>query len=199
MAEKIAPVPRGERLDMLPDTYVCLDLETTGFSPRRGSEILEIAAVLTEDFRVVREFSRTVRPRGDIPPAITFLTGISREIVRFSGPIETVLPEFLELAGDLPVVGHNVTFDLGFLSYYSREVTGRYFLNPYVDTLQLSRSVFTPARCGGKVSHSLEALSERLEVEAMPSHRALRDVYATHQCYRALTAVIAGELLKEEQ
>ena len=191
-------VPRGERLELLPDSYVCVDLETTGFSPRRGSEILEIAAVVTEGFRVTREFSRTVRPRGVIPPEITSLTGISPETVRFSGPIESVLPEFLELAGDLPVVGHNVTFDLGFLSYYAREVAGRYFLNPYVDTLQLSRCVFTPAKCGCKVSHSLEALSQRLEIEAAPSHRALRDVYAAHQCYRALAGIIAGELLKEE-
>ncbi|MBQ9358498.1 MAG: 3'-5' exonuclease [Abditibacteriota bacterium] len=190
-------VPTGQLFCGLPSSYVCLDLETTGFSPEKGSEIIEVAAVLTDNFRIEKVFSQTVRPRGPIPEFITGLTGISPETVRFSPDIGTVMPLLLEFAGDMPIVGHNVLFDLRFISYYAMESLGVYFLNPYRDTVGLSRSVFSPRRCG-KVSHSLTALADRLNIEYPNAHRALADTMATHECYKALVRMITEEELEED-
>ena len=191
-------IPTGQPSCGLPSCYVCLDVETTGFSPERGNEIIEIAALRVRNWQAEDVFCATVRPRGPLPTAITRLTGISPETVRFSPDIGTVMPRFLRFAGDMPVVGHNVRFDLRFISWWSRETAGEYFLNPFSDTAGLSRSVFTVGRCG-KVSHSLAALADRLHVEHRGAHRALADTLTTHECYKALVRMITEEEIREDK
>ncbi|MBP5274992.1 MAG: 3'-5' exonuclease [Abditibacteriota bacterium] len=197
MAEQRITLHKWPDPDRLPADYVCLDLETTGLDPFRGAEIIEAAAVRVEGFAVKEEFSETVRPEGPVPPDVTRLTGISSETLRFSLPAGKVIPGFLAFVGDLPVIGHNVTFDLRFLSYYSRLVSGRDLPNPYLDTMQLSRRVFTKKKYG-RLSHSLEALCGRLGVENRNAHRALGDVYAAHGCYLALFEMINEECFTED-
>ena len=50
----------------------------------------------------------------EVPERITELTGITDEM-RLSGKRpEQAIPEFLEFCGELPILGHNVSFDFGF-------------------------------------------------------------------------------------
>src|ERR1043166_4426579 len=76
----------------LVDTAFCVfDLETTGGSPEE-SRITEIGAVKVRGGEVIGEFATLVNPGVPIPPAITYLTGITNAMVLPAPEIGSVLP-----------------------------------------------------------------------------------------------------------
>jgi len=168
---------RGSCLMAFLDDYVVLDLETTGLSPERD-EIIEIGAVRVEGGAVTDAFSQLVDPGFPVSGFITNLTGISNAMLARAPGLDEILPRFRGFAGDWPVVGHNVTFDLGFLDAACRRRLGEPFANDWVDTMRLSRRLFPEYR-----HHRLCDLTERFGVEAPVSHRALADVMQTRDCY----------------
>ena len=107
-------------------SFVAFDLETTGRNPRFDA-IIEIGAVkvIQGNIREEQEFTfqKLVRPYDRrISGKITELTGITRDDVKDAGEMWEVLPDFLEFAEDLPLVGYNsISFDCKFL-----EIAGRY-------------------------------------------------------------------------
>ena len=94
--------------------YVSVDVETTGLAPKQD-KIIEIGAVRVRDGQIVGSFTCFVNPGRILPAHITELTGILQEQVDEAETMESVLPAFLEFAGDLPLVGHRILFDYGFL------------------------------------------------------------------------------------
>ena len=60
------------------DTYVSIDLETTGLNPKRD-RIIEIGAIRVEQGQIVEEFSTFVDPGRKLEERITELTGIRDE------------------------------------------------------------------------------------------------------------------------
>ena len=105
---------KGLSLIELPSDYVLLDLETTGLNPA-GDSIIEIGAIKVKEYDIVDTFEAFVKPPHPISYFITDLTGITNEMVKDAGSIETVLPEFLRFVGSSLVMGHNVNFDINFL------------------------------------------------------------------------------------
>src|ERR1051326_1965089 len=95
-------------------SIVSLDIETTGLDPNKDA-IIEIGAVRFNGHRIEDEWSTLVNPNRHIPEAITQLTGIDDDMVRNAPRIQDVLEELGTFVGDLPVLGQNVRFDLGFL------------------------------------------------------------------------------------
>src|SRR5687768_10988992 len=95
-------------------TFVVVDLETTGGSPK-DSAITEIGAVKVRGGAVLGEFQTLVDPGCEIPPYISVLTGITSMMVAAAPRIAAVLPAFLEFARGAVLVAHNAPFDLGFL------------------------------------------------------------------------------------
>ena len=59
------------------DTFVTLDIETTGLNPR-SSELIEIAAVRVVDGQIEERLHTYARPVGDIPDEISRLIGVSK-------------------------------------------------------------------------------------------------------------------------
>ena len=94
--------------------YVSVDVETTGLAPKQD-KIIEIGAVRVRDGQIVGSFTSFVNPGRILPAHITELTGILQEQVDEAETMESILPAFLEFAGDLPLVGHRILFDYGFL------------------------------------------------------------------------------------
>ncbi|MDN5327034.1 MAG: ATP-dependent helicase DinG [Moorella sp. (in: firmicutes)] len=154
---------------MLPQTYVVLDVETTGLDPGRD-RIIEIAAVRLEGGNIARQFQTLVNPGRPIPPAIERLTGICDAMVREAPPLPEVLPGLLELFRDAIPVGHNGAFDLAFLN----QALGHGWHSPLLDTLALSRILFPCL-----ASHRLDYMSKHLTLEATGHHRALDDALTT--------------------
>ena len=161
--------------------YVVFDLETTGLSPFKD-EIIEIGAVkVDKDGKIVKTFTTLVKPTQPLTAFIQNLTGISNEMLADAPSIYTVLPRFADFAGDSVLVGHNVTFDIAFIQQKAKIYKDIKFLNPYVDTLSLTKKVYPNLK-----SYKLQDLIKEFDLKTYAAHRALADVVATQQLYELL-------------
>lgn len=154
---------------------VALDIETTGLDPQRDA-IIEIGMVRFSGHRVEAEWTSMINPGRPIPTLITQLTGITNEMVRNAPPIKAVLQEVADFAGNDPIVGHNVQFDLSFLR--KQNILK---LNQAVDTYELAAIVLpTNSR------YNLGTLGKTLGILIPNSHRALDDARLAHAVLQQL-------------
>ncbi len=153
-------------------SIVALDIETTGLDPGTDA-ITEIGAVCFNDRRVEAEWHSLINPGRRIPPQITQLTGITDAMVRGAPPLRDVLADLENFVGDLPVLGHSVRFDLGFL-----RKAGILRTNDALDTYEMA-SVLMPT--AGR--YNLSALAQALGILLPATHRALEDARVTHAVY----------------
>lgn len=162
------------------DSYISVDLETTGLCPKTD-KIIEIGAVRVENGQITGEFSRFVNPGRALPERITELTGIVQEQVAGAETIAPVLEDFLNFAGELPLLGHRVLFDYSFLKRAAVNA-GKQFERSGVDTLKLSRQYLSELP-----SRRLSDLCAHFGIP-IAAHRALEDARAAHFLYRKLCA-----------
>jgi DNA polymerase III epsilon subunit-like protein len=102
--------------------FTVIDLETTGLNPKRNA-ITEMTAIQYQNEQQIGIYSTLVQPKEPISPEIESLTGISNAMVANAPPLVMALNELLTFIGPNPIiVGHNVTFDLGFLKEKCNEV-----------------------------------------------------------------------------
>jgi len=156
-------------------TIVSLDIETTGLDPLRDA-VIEIGAVRFNGNRVEREWSTLINPNRIIPPQITQLTGITNEMVRTAPPLQAVLHELADFAGQAPIVGHSVHFDLSFLQPH--QILNQ---NDVLDTYELA-SVLLPTSS----RYNLSALGQQLGIIVQGAHRALNDAQTTRSVFLRL-------------
>jgi len=162
--------------------YVVFDIETTGLSTT-SDRILEIGAVKVEDGQVIEEFEMLMNPGVPIPPQVSLINNIYDDMVAGADLPGVVLYKFHQFIQDVDyLVGHNAKrFDYPFLE----SEFDRHFIkyNPFKvkDTVWVARS-----KVKGLRSYSLAALCRVFNIENVNAHRALSDVYATHQVYLEL-------------
>lgn len=161
------------------DTYVAIDLETTGISPA-SDRIIEIGAIKVVDGKEVEIFSSFVNPRMGIPERITDLTGIDFEMVKDSPTIDEIFPKLLEFIGDDALLGHNILFDFSFLKTAAVSL-GYTFEKDGIDTLKLARKIFPQLE-----SRKLTYLCEYLGIDPGHSHRAYDDARSAKILYEKM-------------
>jgi DNA polymerase-3 subunit epsilon len=167
-------------------TFVVVDLETTGGSPKAGAAITEIGAVKVCGGEVLGEFRTFVNPGEPIPPFITVLTGITDDMVREAPHINAALPFFVEFCGDPTVtvlVAHNAPFDLGFLKSAASDMDLAWPDFAHIDTAKLARQILSREEAPNCKLSTLAAL---FRTETSPNHRALDDARATVEVLHAL-------------
>lgn len=160
------------------EEYVVVDLETTGLDPYKGCEIIEIGITDIINNEIVRNYSRFVKPKKEIPSFITDITNISNEMVKNEDSIELVLPRFRKYIGNKTIIAHNAKFDLKFLNYYLKELN----LEPiekYICTLELLKK---NKSYKGK-NKKLETACEYYNIENKNAHRADSDTLATAKLF----------------
>lgn len=153
-------------------SIVAVDIETTGLNPDEDV-IIEIGAVKFNGRRVEDEWSTLVNPRRPIPSFISQLTGISNNMVRNAPVLPDVMGDFIAFVGDVPVVGHNISFDLTFL-----QRAGALKQNIDIDTYELAAVLMPTAS-----RYNLSALAQQLNILLPATHRALDDAKATHAVF----------------
>jgi DNA polymerase III epsilon subunit family exonuclease len=165
--------------DLSQTTFVVLDLETSGASPKTGSAITEIGAVKVCGGQVLGTFKTFVNPGTPLPPFITELTGITDEMLIDAPRIESVLPLLFEFLGSdksTVFVAHNAPFDLSFLKA-SAALHGYTWPNfRVIDTVKAARFVLTK---DDVANYQLGTLALYFRTEIAPNHRALDDALAT--------------------
>ena len=165
--------------DLSMTTFVVLDLETSGASPKTGSAITEIGAVKVRGGEIIGTFQTFVNPGTPLPPFITHLTGITDQMLADAPKIETILPLLLEFLGSAKTtvfVAHNAPFDLSFLKA-SAALHGYAWPNfRVIDTVKAARFVLTK---DDVANYQLGTLAVYFRTEIAPNHRALDDALAT--------------------
>ncbi len=156
-------------------TIIAIDVETTGLDATKDA-IIEIGAVRFRGPVVEEEWNTLINPGRPIPPEITHLTGIHNETVADAPYLQQVYADLLDFVGNVPVLGHNVKFDLAFLSR-----PGGFLNNPPIDTYEMA-AILMP-RAG---RYKLGALAEALGIELPATHRALDDARVTHVLFLEL-------------
>ncbi|MDD2466758.1 MAG: 3'-5' exonuclease [Desulfobulbus sp.] len=164
---------------------IVFDFETTGHAPKYGDRPIEVGAVKIEQGIIVDRFQSLMNPGFTISWFIESLTGISNELVAQAPPCETVMSQFAQWIGDLPLVAHNVGFDRAFLDA-ELKLLGRERTNPMACTVLTSRRVFPSAP-----NHKLATLVDFLGIETSGTyHRALADAEMTGHLWIAMTELI---------
>lgn len=160
------------------NSYVCVDLETTGFYPRYD-KIIEIGAVRVENGIVTGEFKSLVNPGMKLWEQTIAITGITNEMLEEAPDITEVFPEFLKFAGEQVLLGHSLMSDYSFLKKAAVN-QNLSFERSGIDTLTLSRKFLADFQ-----SRNLGKLCEHFEIPH-EAHRALGDAKATSALYTIL-------------
>lgn len=107
------------------DTYVIIDLETTGLQSGTDA-IIEFGAIKVVGGQRTEIFSRLVCSDKPLPQQITTLTGITNATLRQQGsPPEEALDAFLAFIGQEKLVGYNITFDMEFYAPHASALESR--------------------------------------------------------------------------
>lgn len=173
---------KGKSLFAFPSNYTVIDLETTGYSPIYD-EIIELCAIRVRDNEIKESFSSLINRDGQVfvDSFVTELTGISQDMIDNAPDIKDILPQFIDFIGSDLIIGHNVNFDINFLYDATLSVTGKPFINDFVDTMRISRRLHPEQR-----HHRLRDLAERYFVDYCGAHRSERDCEITKLCYDSL-------------
>jgi len=170
---------------------VFVDVETTGASTDYGHRVIEIGIVRVEGGRNVCEYQQLVDPQRRVGPGIVALTGITNAMIAGQPLFADVLPRVIELMSGCVVIGHNVRFDLSFLSGEFRRCR-----QPIAECLGDCRHVLDTVRIArrrfGRGGNGLQRLAPRLGVMPTAAHRALADAVTTFGVFEKLMEPAGG-------
>jgi DNA polymerase-3 subunit alpha (Gram-positive type) len=158
--------------------YVIFDVETTGLSAIYD-KVIELSAVKMENGNVIDQFEEFIDPGFPLSETTINLTSITDEMVRGSMSEKEVFTKFREFYEDAIIVGHNVTFDIGFMNTGYLRHGMEEIKNPIIDTLTLARFLYPTLK-----GYRLNTLAKKFGVALEHHHRAIYDSETTgHLCY----------------
>lgn len=157
--------------------FVVFDLETTGCN--NADTIIEIGAWKFKNGVSVGKFSELVNPRCSISTTITQITGITNEMLSSQLELHEILPLFYEFCEDLPLVGHNISFDYRFLKNRGSDLGLDFTLGGKRTGVCTQHE--TKRLCPDLDSYKLESLVSHFNIPRMSGefHRAYFDAYMT--------------------
>ena len=161
--------------NLLEDTFVVFDTETTGFYAG-SDQMIEIGAVKVHKGNIIDRFDELIDPKRPIPKKITELTFITDEMLKGKDSEENVTKRFLEWAGDLPMVAHNAKFDISFMKAACSKYNLGEFDKTVLDTMSLARMMHPEWN-----NHKLQTLTKKLDIpwDEEKHHRADYDAEGT--------------------
>lgn len=164
-------------------TFICLDLETTGLDVKQD-RIIEIAAAKFTLDGIIEEYETLVDPEMEIPAESIAIHNITQEMVAGKPTCKDVLGDLLAFIGDLPIVGHGISFDIDMITSSSAriEMASTIHKNPFFDTLRLARLY------GRSPTNSLEMLRQHFNIQEEGAHRAMSDVIVNIQVFKHLAS-----------
>ena len=154
--------------------FVVIDLETTGNHPKKGDRIIQFAAVIVENGKVIETFSSLINPYRPIPPFIEELTGINNKMVQNAPVFAEIAAKVVQMLDQAYFVAHNVLFDLSFLQEELIKAGFAGFYGPVLDTVEMARILFPTAD-----GYKLGDLAEMANLEHDRPHQADSDAEVT--------------------
>ncbi len=172
--------------NLLNDTFVVFDTETTGFYAG-SDQLIEIGAVKICNGKIIDRFDELIDPRRPIPKKITELTFITDEMVKGKRSEEEVTKSFLEWCGNLPLVAHNAKFDISFMASSCSKYNLGEFKKTVVDTMSMARILHPEWP-----NHKLQTLTKKFDVpwDEEKHHRADYDAEGTALAFYKMSKIL---------
>jgi DNA polymerase III epsilon subunit-like protein len=169
--------------------FYSFDLETSGLDPKVHS-IIEVGWVHFHCGKITEEYSSLVRYEEELDPFITFLTGITSEMLQPAPLPENVIPGLLDRFNEHPVI------------FYSNTRFDERFLQPAAESLGLelryiqwiSAYPWAKRALPDLASHKLERVVEELDI-GHQNHRALPDARITGVAFLEFLKRVGAELI----
>ena len=171
---------KSKNLMKFVDDYVLVDIETTGLSPI-NDDIIEIGAIKVINNKIVDKYSQLIQINKSLSPFITNLTGITNNMLKLGKEPNIVFNEFVNFVGEEVIIGHNVNFDLGFLTNKCKKYIDYNLTNDYIDTMYLARKLVPDS-----TNYKLGTLAKYFNISYEGAHRGLKDVEITYEVYNCL-------------
>ena len=168
---------------------VVFDLETTGFSPYNGDEIISIGGVKVIGGHVDEEqkYYTPVNPKRNVPDEIVALTGITNEEVTQAPELIHGLRGFLEFVGKRVLIAHGSGHDKHFLNSALWKTSKVNLNHRILDTMMIAKWLHPKQK-----RHDLDTMLDQYEISVTQRHHALEDSYMTAFLWSKMLAVIKG-------
>jgi len=175
-ASAVAEVEVGRALDQ--ESFVVVDVETTGSRSMAGDRITEVAVVRVRNGRAEMIFETLVNPDRPIPPAVMALTNITWEMVRHAPRFADICDQLLGALEGSVFVAHNAGFDWRFISNEVSRATRRPLVRQRLCTVRMARHFLPQLR-----RRNLDSLSDYYGIVNSARHRAGGDAMATAKVF----------------
>ena len=160
------------------ESFVVVDVETTGSRSTAGDRVTEVAVVRVSAGRADMIFETLVNPERPIPPAVMSLTNITWEMVRHAPRFADICDQLLGALEGSVFVAHNAGFDWRFLSNEISRATRRPLVGQRLCTVRMARHFLPQLR-----RRNLDSLSDYYGIVNTARHRAGGDAMATAKVF----------------
>ncbi len=165
------------------EDYTVIDIETTGI--RTDDRIIEIGALRVRAGKAEDCFSVLVKCDSVIPENIVKLTDITDDMLKTEGIEPKMALELMtEFCGNDTLVGHNISFDIGFLQRLCAQTGKMYIGNRLIDTLKIARK-----KTDISEGYSISSICKYLGIKFDVQHRALEDCKLTYRIFEKLKEI----------
>ena len=170
----------------LPDTFVVIDLETTGLNAN-SDEIIEVAAIRYRSGSTNHQtIQALIKPSKALPELITSITGITQQMLDADGEdLLDVIKDIIDFVGNDRIVTFNAEFDMAFLNIAISRLELKRLNNPISCALKMARRAWP-----NRKSFKLTELASDGGFFQRNSHRALEDA----RCALIVYAAAANQL-----
>ncbi len=171
--------------------FIALDLETSWIDNKKD-KIIEIAIVKFDDnsWEIIDTFSTLINPQIEISDFIYNLTNISNEDLKTRPILDIeIIKKISDFIWDLPIIWHNVSFDIWFLSNYIS-----FEKNIFIDTFYLANFSIIEQK-----SLNLWSLIDYFWLWSFNEHRALSDTLSTVKLFIKLKQNILNLSINQKQ
>ncbi|MYL28862.1 3'-5' exonuclease [Halobacillus halophilus] len=162
--------------------FTIFDLETTGFLPEIGHEIISIGAIRLNGLNAChrKTFYQVIRPIRPVNRQTLRLTGLTKDQLKNASPFIEGFQNFMEFSEGSVLVAHPAKFDMRFLkTMLKRWKLPEY--DPHVIDSQVMAQWLLP-----HVRHQLDPLLKHVGIEKRDRHHALNDAIMTAELFRFL-------------
>jgi DNA polymerase-3 subunit epsilon len=156
------------------ESFVVVDVETTGARAYHGDRVTEIGVVLVNNGNAKTVFETLVNPERPIPPSISSVTNITWSMVKDAPRFADVCDQLVGTLEGNVFVAHNALFDWRFLSMEVERVLRRPLVGRKLCTVRMARRLLPQLR-----RRNLDSLAVHYGVEIVGRHRAGGDARAT--------------------
>ncbi len=155
---------------------VVFDIETTGFFPDKGDQMISIGAVKMHGSELLPEesFYSLIKTNTPLSPEISSLTKITDEELQAAPDSSEVLMDFFKFISTKSLVAHHSKHEQSFMHKLTWDVTRTRFQHRILDTSFLTQ-LFNPISS----SNTLEDLCSGCGIEIRNRHHALGDAFMT--------------------